>query len=114
MYLQGGSYGGKRYLDASTIRVFNHRYYESDGVRRGLGFDKPALEEGVYSSADSASADSFGHSGFTGTFAWADPDTGLVYIFLSNRVYPTMTNNLLGKSNMRTRIHQAFYEALLN
>lgn len=114
MYLQGGSYGGKRYLDASTIRVFNQRYYESDGVRRGLGFDKPALEEGVYASADSASADSFGHSGFTGTFAWADPDTGLVYIFLSNRVYPTMTNNLLGKSNMRTRIHQAFYEALLN
>ncbi|MGB0777294.1 MAG: glycoside hydrolase family 3 N-terminal domain-containing protein [Flavobacteriaceae bacterium] len=114
LYLQGGVYGGERILENQTLRVFNKRYFEQDSIRRGLGFDKPSLDPEIKSSAKSASAHSFGHSGFTGTFAWADPETGLVYIFLSNRVYPSMVNNRLGESDMRTRIHEAFYEALLD
>jgi len=114
LYLQGGVYGGERILENQTLRVFNKRYFERDSVRRGLGFDKPSLDPEVLASGKSASDQSFGHSGFTGTFAWADPETGLVYIFLSNRVYPSMVNNRLGESDMRTRIHEAFYEALLD
>ncbi|MGB0837177.1 MAG: glycoside hydrolase family 3 N-terminal domain-containing protein [Flavobacteriaceae bacterium] len=114
MFLQGGYYGGHQYLRTSELQKFTKAYYTEDLVRRGLGFDKPSLDPEISSSAVSASELSFGHSGFTGTFAWADPATGLVYIFLSNRVYPSMENNKLSESDMRTRIHEAFYEALMN
>ncbi|WP_299782225.1 glycoside hydrolase family 3 N-terminal domain-containing protein [uncultured Formosa sp.] len=112
MYLQDGYYGGKRYYESKTVHKFNHRYFEKDSVRRGLGFDKPQLDPEVFASSKYASENSFGHSGFTGTFAWADPDTGILYVFLSNRVYPTMVNNKIGEQNIRTNILDIIYEAI--
>ena len=81
--------------------------------RRAIAFDKPDPKTPGLSAAASASPDSFGHSGFTGTFAWADPQHQIVYIFLSNRVYPTRNNNRLGSLNIRTGAQQAIYNALI-
>ncbi|MEX1382498.1 serine hydrolase, partial [Lutibacter sp.] len=78
-----------------------------------LGFDKPSLDPEIKASSKYASANSFGHSGFTGTFAWADPDNGILYVFLSNRVYPIMSNNKLGEKDIRSEIHNLIYEAIL-
>ena len=77
--------------------------------------DKPETDPKKESPvATACSAKSFGHSGFTGTFAWADPETKLVYIFLSNRVYPNADDNKLAKSGIRSKIHQLLYEASAN
>ncbi len=113
MYLQKGFYGGKRYFEEKTIDKFNHRYYEKDSVRRGLGFDKPQLNPEVKACSKYASKSSFGHSGFTGTFVWVDPENGLLYVFLSNRVYPTMKNNKLGEQDIRTKIQDLIYKAVI-
>ncbi|UMB61994.1 serine hydrolase [Lutibacter sp. A80] len=112
MYLQKGFYGGKKYFESKTIDKFNHRYYEKDSIRRGLGFDKPSLDPEIKASSKYASSNSFGHSGFTGTFAWADPDNGILYVFLSNRVHPIMSNNKLGEKDIRSEIHNLIYEAI--
>jgi len=113
LYLQKGFYGGKRYLKASTINKFNTRYYQNKQVRRGLGFDKPQLNPDVESTCGCVSDKSFGHSGFTGTYTWADPESGIVYVFLSNRVYPSMNNRKLIESNVRTKIQQIIQDAIL-
>ena len=113
MYLQKGFYGGKRYLKSETIDKFNYRYFFNEKVRRGLGFDKPQLDPEVKATCGCVSDESFGHSGFTGTYTWADPKSGLVYVFLSNRVYPNMDNRGLIDSNMRTRIQQIIQDALI-
>ncbi len=111
MYLQKGYYGGKRYLKAETIDKFNTCYYCKRGNRRGVGFDKPQLgEEGP--TCGCLSRKSFGHSGFTGTYAWADPEEEIVYIFLANRTYPKAGKNLLLKENIRTEIQRFIYEAI--
>ena len=57
---------------------------------------------------------SFGHSGFTGTYTWADPESGILYVFLSNRTYPASSNTLLIRSGLRTRIQQAIYDSITN
>jgi beta-glucosidase-like glycosyl hydrolase/CubicO group peptidase (beta-lactamase class C family) len=111
LYLQGGYYGGKRYLRSRTVEKFNKCYFCNENVRRGVGFDKPQLEE-PGPTCGCVSPRSFGHSGFTGTFAWADPDTGILYVFLSNRTYPSSSNNLLVRSSLRSRIQQAIYDSL--
>ena len=113
MYLQKGFYGGKRYLKSETIDKFNHRYFSDEKVRRGLGFDKPQLNPDVKATCGCVSDESFGHSGFTGTYTWADPKSGLVYVFLSNRVYPNMGNRGLIRSNMRTKIQQVIQDAII-
>lgn len=113
MYLQKGFYGGRRYLKTETIDKFNTRYYEDKKVRRGLGFDKPQLDPKVKSTCGCVSDESFGHSGFTGTYTWADPKSGIVYVFLSNRVYPNMSNNGLVRTNMRTKIQQIIQDAII-
>lgn len=112
MYLQKGYYGGKRYFETKTIDKFNHRYYENDSIRRGLGFDKTDFDPKISAASKYASSNSFGHSGFTGTYTWVDPDNGILYVFLSNRVFPTMNNNKLGDQNIRTEIHNLIYEAI--
>ncbi len=113
MYLQGGYYGGKRYLKAETIEKFNTCYYCKKHNRRGVGFDKPQLgEEGP--TCGCLSRNSFGHSGFTGTYAWADPDEEVIYVFLANRTYPKAGKNLLLKENIRTEIQRLIYEAIEN
>mgnify|MGYP001942508155 CR=1 FL=1 len=113
MYLQDGYYGGVRYLNKRTVKKFNTCYFCDKEVRRGVGFDKPQLEdEGP--TCGCVSFNSFGHSGFTGTYTWADPDADLVYVFLSNRTFPKASNTLLIKSGLRTRIQQAIYDAIIN
>ena len=112
MYIQGGYYGGDRFLDSRTIEKFNKCYFCDKNVRRGVGFDKPQLEE-KGPTCGCVSRKSFGHSGFTGTFTWADPEEEIVYVFLSNRTYPSATNRLLVKSELRTRIQKAIYDSLI-
>ncbi|HIP48803.1 MAG TPA: beta-N-acetylglucosaminidase [Lutibacter sp.] len=113
MYLQGGFYGGKRYFQSKTINKFNTQYYAKDSIRRGLGFDKPQIDPEVKATCGCVSDKSFGHAGFTGTYVWADPETELVYIFLSNRTYPTMNNRQLYKEDIRTKAHQIIVDAIL-
>jgi CubicO group peptidase (beta-lactamase class C family) len=113
MILQEGSYGGKQYLSPSTIREFTRIQFPEKGNRRGLGFDKPLLHYTPNGpSCDSTSPRSFGHSGFTGTYLWADPDNKLLFVFLSNRVYPSASNQRLSEMNLRTQIHQVMYDIL--
>ncbi len=113
MLLWHGEYGAKQYLLPSTINEFTKVQFPENGNRRGLGFDKPLhtyTPDGP--TCLSASSQSFGHSGFTGTYIWADPVNNLIYVFLSNRVYPDASNQKLAEMNIRTRIHQAMYDLL--
>lgn len=110
MLLQGGSYGGVRYFSDSTVQIFTSKKNEND--RRAMGWDKPYPSVG--NASKYASEESFGHSGFTGTLVWADPKYNLVYIFLSNRIYPDPQNYKLIESNTRTKIHNLMYESFLN
>ncbi|MUU77288.1 glycoside hydrolase family 3 N-terminal domain-containing protein [Winogradskyella endarachnes] len=112
MYLQKGFYGGKRYLKSETIDKFNHCYYCDSDNRRGIGFDKPQLGDSG-PTCGCISMTSFGHSGFTGTYAWADPEEEIVYIFLANRTYPQAGKNLLLRENIRTEIQRLIYEAII-
>jgi CubicO group peptidase (beta-lactamase class C family) len=110
MLLNKGVYGGKHYFKASTVNLFTA--YNSKISHRGLGFDKPLPnEEDGGPAGDRCSADAFGHQGFTGTCAWADPATGIVFVFLSNRVYPSGSNTKINKLNVRTTAQDYIYEA---
>lgn len=113
MFLQKGFYGGKRYLKPETIDKFNTAYYKDKKNRRGIGFDKP-LPNGEGPTCGCVSMNSFGHSGFTGTYTWADPDAEIVYVFLANRTYPEEGDNLLLKKNIRTDIQSLIYKAIEN
>ena len=113
MYLQKGKANGYEFITSKTLNDFNRCYYCNQGNRRGVGFDKPQLE-GNGSTCGCVSDISFGHMGFTGTYAWVDPDQELIFVFLSNRTYPSMSNNLLGKNNIRTRMQELIYKALIN
>ena len=113
MYLQNGYYGGTKFFDSRTVKRFNTCYFCDQNVRRGVGFDKPQLEHSG-PTCGCVSRNSFGHSGFTGTFTWADPEEEIIYVFLSNRTYPSASNTLLVKSALRTRIQQAIYDSILN
>ena len=116
MYLQKGYYGGRLYFSDLTLNEFTRIQFPENKNRRGLGFDKPLINneknaiEDAY-PAVSASKSSFGHSGFTGTFAWADPKYNLLFIFMSNRVHPTRENQRLYQLNIRTEMHQAIYDS---
>ncbi len=114
MYLQKGNYGNIQYFKPSTFDVFNTCYFCSEGNRRGLGFDKPQLgKEGP--TCGCVSKSSFGHTGFTGTMAWVDPETEIVYVFLSNRTYPdSNVENKLSKENIREDIQKIIQEAILD
>ncbi len=115
MYLQKGTYGGHEFFSEKTFNTFNTVQYPQTGNRRALGFDKPLLNNAEVSVSDAypikdVSPESFGHSGFTGTFVWADPKYGLVYVFLSNHIYPTRENMVIFNQNVRTNILQVFYD----
>ncbi len=114
MHLNKGYYGGKRYISDTTEMVFNKRYFARDSVRRGLGWDKPQFKGQPGPTFEEISPKSFGHQGFTGTMVWADPEEQIVYIFLSNRTFPTMTNRLLYKLNIRSEVQRRIYEAIKN
>ncbi len=107
MLLNGGEYGGRRYLNPETVSHFTGR----KAGHRGLGFDKPPVN-GRYIIARDASKESYGHTGFTGTCVWVDPENELIFIFLSNRIYPDADNWKINQMRIRSRMHQAVYEAL--
>ncbi len=118
MYMQYGVYDGKRYLSEATVKEFTRVQFPENDNRRGLGFDKPSLNNSELSlskayPAPEVGTNSFGHSGFTGTFVWADPENQMVYIFLSNRVNPTRDNRNLYNLNIRPAVQQVFYKATL-
>jgi beta-N-acetylhexosaminidase len=114
MYLQKGEYGGQRLIDSTTVKDFTRCQYVKIS-RRGAGFDKPEPDKKKPSPVcGEASILSFGHQGFTGTIAWADPETQMVYIFLSNRVYPDAEDNKLVKLGIRGSIQEAIYKAMKN
>ena len=114
MLLNGGEYQGQKFLENSTVETFTQIQFKENNNRRGLGFDKPMIENDTLSYEDSypsplADPSGYGHSGFTGTFFWVDPATELIYIFLSNRVYPTRDQQAIYDLNIRKAI---LYEAL--
>ncbi len=115
MFLDYGNYGNEQYLDTNLIIKYTSVQFPLDNNRRGLAFDKPLFdyrEHGPH--CKSASPKSFGHGGFTGTYAWADPENGLVYVFLSNRIHPDADNSKIMELDIRTRLHQKFYNLLNN
>lgn len=114
LLLNEGYANNRQFLSSYTIKKFTSAPFVDNMNRRGIGFDKPEVDPSVtyYTPAKQSSIRSFGHTGFTGTFAWADPENGLVVIFLSNRVYPDANNNKLSQNDIRTKIHEAFYNAV--
>ena len=108
MLLNGGEYGGVKYIKPETVNLFTSAPW---GNKRGLGFDKP---RGKYteSCSSKASPNSFGHSGFTGTCVWVDPENEMIFIFLSNRIHPSINNRKLFQDKYRGRIHTVLYDAL--
>jgi beta-glucosidase-like glycosyl hydrolase/CubicO group peptidase (beta-lactamase class C family) len=111
-FMDFGTYGGRRYLSEATVKEFIRCQYCEQGVRRGAGFDKPARDGQGGPTCNCVSYESFGHTGFTGTMAWADPDEKIVYIFLSNRVYPDADVNKLQQMGIRTDIMRIIYDAI--
>lgn len=117
-YQNYGSHSGKQLISKETVKEFTKIQFPDNENRRGLGFDKPLIGNDTLALKDAypsplASKASFGHSGFTGTFVWADPENQMVFIFLSNRVYPTRTNRNLYELNIRTALQDIFYKATL-
>ena len=113
MLMNGGEINGQRYLQKKTVDLFTA--YHSSISRRGYGFDKPEKDNATRPEpypAFSVSPQTFGHTGFTGTCTWADPEKKLVYVFLSNRVTPVGDNPILGRMNVRPAIHEAIYKAM--
>lgn len=111
MLLNGGAYGGKRYFKSATVDLFTA--YRSNLNHRGYGFDKPATDADDGGPAgERCSGLAFGHQGFTGTCTWADPATGIVFVFLSNRVYPSAENTKINKLNVRTLAQDYIYSSL--
>ena len=113
MWLNGGSYGGEQILSEETVKLFTES--KSPTCRRGLGFDKPdKRNERNSPTCREASAATYGHLGFTGTCFWVDPDSNLIYVFLSNRVNPTRNNPAFSKLNIRPKIFSEAYKAIKN
>lgn len=117
LYVNYGIYNNQNIISSNTLKQFTEVQYSQNKNRRGLGFDKPYLNNASLNlpnayPAPEVSVNSFGHAGFTGTFVWADPENQLVYIFLSNRVYPSRKNRNLYTLNIRPAIQQIFYKGI--
>ncbi|MGB1121927.1 MAG: glycoside hydrolase family 3 N-terminal domain-containing protein [Flavobacteriales bacterium] len=111
MLRMGGTYGGVDFFQPETIQAWTQRVDPDPDHRKACGFDRPANEPDAGPTCDEASESSFGHSGFTGTLAWADPDHDLVYVFLSNRTYPSAQNRKLIDWDVRTKVQHQVYKA---
>lgn len=111
MLRMGGFYGGTAFLKPETIQAWTKRVDPDPAHRKACGFDRPANESDAGPTCDEVSNSSFGHSGFTGTLAWADPDNDLVFVFLSNRTFPTAENRKLIDWNIRTKVQHEVYKA---
>ena len=112
--IQKGSYNNQRLFSENSFNTFNYCYYCDNDNRSGVGFDKPQVEGKHGSTFGGVSMNSFGHYGYTGSIAWADPDEEIIFIFLSNRTYPTRENTLLQTSNIRTRAQEIVYKSLID
>jgi beta-N-acetylhexosaminidase len=117
LYRRMGEYGGEQLIGRDVMEEYTRVQFPENKNRRGLGFDKPLLNNPELSEKDaypakSASPESFGHSGYTGTFVWVDPTYEISYVFLCNRVYPTRNNNLISELNIRSQILQAVYDSI--
>ncbi len=112
MMLDSGRFDGQQYISPETFNTFNSRHFATQGNRRALGFDKPFISGRSTHIAPMASQSSFGHTGFTGIMTWVDPQYNLVYIFLSNRVYPSASPNKLASMNIRTDIQELIYKSI--
>ena len=112
MFLQKGEYSGVNFFSNQTFDKFNKTYFKDEGNRRAVGFDKPKPQGGGM-TFEGISENSFGHSGFTGTFTWADPETEIIFVFLSNRTFPSMDNRKLIEQNVRTRMQKLLYESII-
>ena len=117
MYRRMGSYGGEQIISSDIMKEYTRYQFPENKNRRGLGFDKPLVNNRELKQEDTyptggASPESFGHSGYTGTFVWMDPVSEITYVFFCNRVYPTRNNNLLSDMNIRTEILQAIYDSI--
>jgi len=110
MLSNGGTFNGRRYITEDVLEYFTTCHYCDGNNRRGIGFDKPTQGKSGGSTCASAAFSSFGHTGFTGTIAWADPENGIVFVFLSNRVYPDADNQKLLNMGIRTDIQQVLYD----
>ena len=110
MFMNNGFYGGRQYISEETLDLLNVRYFEKN--RRGLGWDKKDGEKDAASKL--ASDSSYGHTGFTGSMIWADPEQDLIFVFLSNRIYPDANNHKLMEMNTRTNIHDILYQSIEN
>ncbi|MCK4749562.1 MAG: serine hydrolase, partial [Bacteroidales bacterium] len=103
------------YIADTIIDRFNTCPHCGEGNRRGIGFDKPEMDyEKDGPTCQCVSPSSFGHSGFTGTLVWADPDTGILYVFLSNKIHPDQDNPKLVEMDVRTNIQQVLHDALMH
>lgn len=112
MFSQGGEYGGARYINEETLADFTKCQYCENENRRAAGFDKPFRDGNEGPTCGCTDLEAFGHQGFTGTTTWADPVNGVVYVFLSNRVYPSANNKKLLELDIRTDIQKVFYDAI--
>ena len=117
LYQNYGKVDDQQLISAETVKEFTEVQYPENDNRRGLGFDKPLLNNSELPLGEAypsplASPKSFGHSGFTGTFVWADPENRLTFIFLSNRVYPSRSHRQLYELNIRTALQDVFYKAM--
>ncbi|MBB3188199.1 serine hydrolase domain-containing protein [Microbacter margulisiae] len=116
LYLQKGVYGGKRYFSEATFDLFNSTPYAAEGIYRGICFEKPDMKDGKVVGTSylstKVSPQSFGHTGYTGTMFWIDPKYNLVYIFLSNHVYPTRNNDKMFTTRIRAKVQTAIYDAI--
>ncbi|NJN41991.1 MAG: serine hydrolase [Flammeovirgaceae bacterium] len=112
LWLQQGNYGGIQFFKPETISLFTSKIYEPS--RRGLGWDKPTVSDWSGPTTLYASSKTFGHTGFTGTSIWVDPEFDLVFVFLSNRVYPDMNNTKLLTLNIRPRIQEVVYKSIFS
>ena len=112
MYLQKGSYGGQQFIKPEVVDQCTKYQFPELKNRRGIAFDKLDFDKKISNGPRSASEESYGHSGFTGTFTWIDPKYNIVYVFLSNRVYPTRENGKIGTLNIRTEVGEAIYKSL--
>ena len=108
MILNGGEYGGKRYIRDTTIALFTCLQPDSE---RGLGFDKPTGDTSSTKAYD-CPVSAYGHTGFTGTCVWVDPVNDFIFVFCSNRVYPDPLNNKINTLSIRARLHQIFYDQI--
>jgi beta-glucosidase-like glycosyl hydrolase/CubicO group peptidase (beta-lactamase class C family) len=118
LYRRMGDYGGEQLIAEKILQNYTSVQFPNNNNRRGLGFDKPLPDNSSPSKknpypARSVSAESFGHSGYTGTFVWVDPVYEISYVFLCNRVFPTRNNNLLSEMNIRTEVLQAIYDSII-